>query len=173
MGGQDKANALAFDHGMTAFGVPGQEHSPASPLASAQIRPLWRHYFANTQGLVFVVDSADRERIAEAKEELHHMLGEVRWQSSDPCRSESSGTFYCIGLSAWQSLTSKFEVLDVRCHCICRQPMSCEQISAPLAVVRSVRPRAFPDLLQHWSAGVATSGKSCALCAFVTASTCK
>merc|ERR1712026_483668 len=30
-----------------------------------KIRPLWRHYFQNTEGLIFVVDSNDRERIAE------------------------------------------------------------------------------------------------------------
>lgn len=28
-----------------------------------KIRPLWRHYYQNTQGLIFVVDSNDRERI--------------------------------------------------------------------------------------------------------------
>jgi len=41
-----------------------------------KIRPLWRHYFQNTQGLIFVVDSNDRERVNEAKEELNKMLGE-------------------------------------------------------------------------------------------------
>ncbi|NXH14939.1 ARF4 factor, partial [Bucco capensis] len=41
-----------------------------------KIRPLWRHYFQNTQGLIFVVDSNDRERIAEAAEELQKMLDE-------------------------------------------------------------------------------------------------
>ena len=41
-----------------------------------KIRPLWRHYFQNTQGLIFVVDSADRERVSEAAEELQKMLGE-------------------------------------------------------------------------------------------------
>merc|ERR1712110_1300702 len=41
-----------------------------------KIRPLWRHYFQNTQGLIFVVDSNDRERIGEAKEGLHRMLNE-------------------------------------------------------------------------------------------------
>ena len=38
-----------------------------------QIRPLWRHYFNNTQALVFVVDSTDRERVAEARNELHRI----------------------------------------------------------------------------------------------------
>ncbi|XP_019950052.1 ADP-ribosylation factor 2a [Paralichthys olivaceus] len=41
-----------------------------------KIRPLWRHYFQNTQGLIFVVDSNDRERIGEAREELMRMLAE-------------------------------------------------------------------------------------------------
>ncbi|XP_031288060.1 ADP-ribosylation factor 1-like isoform X2 [Pistacia vera] len=42
----------------------------------SQIRPLWRHYFQNTQGLIFVVDSKDRERISEARNELHRILGD-------------------------------------------------------------------------------------------------
>eukprot|EP00494_Astrolonche_serrata_P002148 UN02154 len=48
-----------------------------------KIRPLWRHYYANTQGVIFVVDSADTDRLDEsqgtehsAKEELHGMLAE-------------------------------------------------------------------------------------------------
>lgn len=41
-----------------------------------KIRPLWRHYFQNTQGLIFVVDSNDKERIMEAKDELNRMLSE-------------------------------------------------------------------------------------------------
>lgn len=39
-----------------------------------KIRPLWRHYFQNTQGLIFVVDSNDRERIGEAERELQNMV---------------------------------------------------------------------------------------------------
>ncbi|KAG8181181.1 hypothetical protein JTE90_010953 [Oedothorax gibbosus] len=41
-----------------------------------KIRPLWRHYFQNTQGLIFVVDSNDKDRIAEAQDELSKMLKE-------------------------------------------------------------------------------------------------
>jgi len=41
-----------------------------------KIRPLWRHYFQNTQGLIFVVDSNDRERVQEAADELNKMLNE-------------------------------------------------------------------------------------------------
>ena len=39
-----------------------------------KIRPLWKHYFHNTEGLVYVVDSADRERFLEAKEELFWIM---------------------------------------------------------------------------------------------------
>ncbi|XP_062843260.1 ADP-ribosylation factor 4-like [Trichomycterus rosablanca] len=40
------------------------------------IRRLWRHYYQNTMGLIFVVDSNDRKRIEEASMELHKMLEE-------------------------------------------------------------------------------------------------
>ena len=47
-----------------------------------KIRPLWRHYYQNTQGIIFVVDSNDRERLDNthydntAKEQLDEMLAE-------------------------------------------------------------------------------------------------
>ena len=41
-----------------------------------KLRPLWRHYFQNTNGVIFVVDSNDRERIGQARDELHKMLSE-------------------------------------------------------------------------------------------------
>lgn len=51
---------------LTAWDVGGRD----------KIRPLWRHYFANTAGLIFVVDSNDLERIGEARDELHKMTQE-------------------------------------------------------------------------------------------------
>lgn len=41
-----------------------------------KIRPLYRHYFANTQALIYVIDSNDRERVKSAGEELASMLRE-------------------------------------------------------------------------------------------------
>ena len=41
-----------------------------------KIRPLWRHYFQNTHGIIFVVDSADQERLPIVKEELGKMMNE-------------------------------------------------------------------------------------------------
>eukprot|EP00435_Cladocopium_sp_Y103_P039580 s2267_g10.t1 len=41
-----------------------------------KIRPLWRHYYQGTNGLIYVVDSNDRDRIEDAREELNKMLNE-------------------------------------------------------------------------------------------------
>ena len=48
-----------------------------------KLRPLWRHYYQNAHGIIFVVDSTDTDRIDDtqgidinAKEELHRMLAE-------------------------------------------------------------------------------------------------
>ena len=38
--------------------------------AQLTLLPAHRHYFQNTQGLIFVVDSNDRDRAAEARDEL-------------------------------------------------------------------------------------------------------
>ena len=41
-----------------------------------KIRQLWRHYYQNTEGLLFIVDSTDRERFDEAKGELEGILND-------------------------------------------------------------------------------------------------
>merc|ERR1712014_141647 len=33
-----------------------------------KIRKLWRHYYQGTQGLIFVVDSCDRDRVEEMRD---------------------------------------------------------------------------------------------------------
>jgi len=45
---------------LTIWDVGGQD----------KIRALWRHYFQNTQAVIFVVDAADPERLEEARNEL-------------------------------------------------------------------------------------------------------
>ncbi|KAJ7252858.1 ADP-ribosylation factor family-domain-containing protein [Mycena rebaudengoi] len=40
------------------------------------IRRLYNHYFQNTQAIIFVIDSNDRDRVPEAREELQRMLNE-------------------------------------------------------------------------------------------------
>ncbi|KAJ3681644.1 hypothetical protein LUZ60_014217 [Juncus effusus] len=50
----------------TVWDVGGQE----------KLRPLWRHYFNNTDALIYVVDSADRERIGRAKAEFQTIIND-------------------------------------------------------------------------------------------------
>ena len=51
---------------LTVWDVGGQD----------KIRALWRHYFAGTDALLFVVDCADRARASLARDELHRLLNE-------------------------------------------------------------------------------------------------
>ena len=41
-----------------------------------KIRVLWKHYYKETDGIIFVVDSNDRDRIEDAGEELKKLLAE-------------------------------------------------------------------------------------------------
>ena len=47
-----------------------------------KIRPLWRHYYENTQGVIFVLDSNDTERVEEARIELHKVMNEDQLKDS-------------------------------------------------------------------------------------------
>merc|ERR1719254_242516 len=51
---------------LTVWDIGGQD----------KIRKLWRYYYEGTQGLIYVVDSSDRDRVEDAREELMKMLGE-------------------------------------------------------------------------------------------------
>ena len=51
---------------MTIWDIGGQD----------RLRPLWRHYYENTNGIIFVVDSCDHARMHLAKEEIHKMMEE-------------------------------------------------------------------------------------------------
>ncbi|GLH08540.1 E3 ubiquitin-protein ligase TRIM23 [Gryllus bimaculatus] len=41
-----------------------------------KLRPLWKHYYLNTQAVVFVIDSSNRERLPEAHSELAKLMSE-------------------------------------------------------------------------------------------------
>eukprot|EP00889_Picochlorum_renovo_P003465 jgi/Picre1/30495/NNA_005859.t1 len=48
----------------TVWDVGGQE----------KLRPLWRHYFNNTDALIYVVDCCDRDRVDKAASEFKQIL---------------------------------------------------------------------------------------------------
>ena len=47
-----------------------------------KIRRLWSHYFRGTHGLIYVIDSSDRDRIMDAKEELDTMLQDPEMENA-------------------------------------------------------------------------------------------
>mmetsp|Transcript_4437 Transcript_4437/g.3667 ORF Transcript_4437/g.3667 Transcript_4437/m.3667 type:complete len:117 (+) Transcript_4437:85-435(+) len=51
---------------MMVWDIAGQE----------KVRPLWKVYFEKTNGLIFVVDSEDKERIGQARDELNWILSD-------------------------------------------------------------------------------------------------
>ncbi|KAI3634120.1 hypothetical protein MIR68_007724 [Amoeboaphelidium protococcarum] len=51
----------------------------------SSIRPYWRCYYSNTNAIIYVVDSADRERMSICKEELVDMLNEDELKDAVLC----------------------------------------------------------------------------------------
>jgi len=58
----------------TMWDVGGQE----------KIRPLWRHYYQGSEGLIFVVDSSDISRVTEARDELFSVLKDEGMEKGVP-----------------------------------------------------------------------------------------
>lgn len=56
----------------TVWDVGGQE----------KLRPLWRHYFNNTDALIFVVDSQDRDRLPRAGQEFRSIISDPLMKNS-------------------------------------------------------------------------------------------
>merc|ERR1712065_76175 len=52
--------------------------STSGTWEARKARPYWRNYFEQTDALVFVIDSADRQRLEESGEELNTLLEEEK-----------------------------------------------------------------------------------------------
>ncbi|CAK8698656.1 unnamed protein product [Clavelina lepadiformis] len=50
-----------------------------------KIRDLWKHYYEEVDGVLYVVDSTDDQRIDEAKEALHRALRDINLQNAFLC----------------------------------------------------------------------------------------
>ena len=80
------------------------------------LRSYWRNYFETTDGLIWVVDSADRRRLADCKAELHQLLQEevclVQYLFSCPIDQLMFNTFLFKQLPAicTKSPDSKYSV---------------------------------------------------------------
>jgi len=63
-----------MDFNVETFEYKGARFSVWDVGGQDAIRPLWRHHLTGTQGLIYVVDSADRERVLKAASELHKIM---------------------------------------------------------------------------------------------------
>nr|XP_009862219.1 ADP-ribosylation factor 6-like [Ciona intestinalis] len=50
-----------------------------------KIRDLWRHYYEEVDGILFVIDSTDQGRIDEAKEALHKAMRDINLKDAFLC----------------------------------------------------------------------------------------
>ncbi|KAE8727570.1 ADP-ribosylation factor 1 [Hibiscus syriacus] len=77
-----------------------------------KIQPLWRHYFQNTQGLIFVVNRNDPDHVVEAIDELHRMLNEVNKVSFAGSMFPMSMLCEMIGVSHLPNAMNAAEITD-------------------------------------------------------------
>ena len=97
----------------TVWDVGGQE----------KLRPLWRHYFNNTDALIYVVDCCDRERVGRAAAEF-----KVRRQGCRQAGAAGGSMWWHVGGAgvppAWgqaagvsQQLLGAWRGLAAAAHC--------------------------------------------------------
>jgi small GTP-binding protein len=60
---------------MTIWDIGGQD----------RLRPLWRFYYENTNGIIFVVDSCDRARLRIARDEIARMMDDSFLRDAKLC----------------------------------------------------------------------------------------
>nr|XP_027193264.1 uncharacterized protein LOC101504564 [Cicer arietinum] len=92
----------------TVWDVGGQE----------KLRPLWRHYFNNTDGLIYVVDSLDRERIGQAKQEFQAIINDpfmlnsviLVFANKQDLRGAMTAMEVCEGLGLFQLRNRKWHI---------------------------------------------------------------
>lgn len=77
-------------------------------------RNLWHHYFENTDAVIFVVDSTDRERFDEAAEELHDLMKDDRLRNAALLVLANKQDMPNAANPA--EITDKFRLMDLRSH---------------------------------------------------------
>lgn len=79
-----------------------------------KIRPLWKHYFFNTQAVIFVVDSSNRDRLAESCNELAKLVQEKELkEASLLIFANKQDVDNCISI---ESITENFGLFKLCCN---------------------------------------------------------
>uniref|UniRef100_A0A8C6SHL2 ADP ribosylation factor like GTPase 5A n=1 Tax=Neogobius melanostomus TaxID=47308 RepID=A0A8C6SHL2_9GOBI len=81
------------------------------------LRSSWNTYYTNTEFIIVVVDSTDRERISVTKEELYRMLAhEVSTVSTSmnfSCKRWKMTIYKCVFISAKLKLLGNFVIKNI------------------------------------------------------------
>ena len=86
-----------------------------------KIRPMWKHYYQNVQGLIFVVDCTDTERVSKAQEELRKMLEEEELKNA--CLLVFCNKSDMPGMAA-KDMTEKLQLQNIK-----DRPWNCQSSS--------------------------------------------
>ncbi|XP_008468289.1 E3 ubiquitin-protein ligase TRIM23-like [Diaphorina citri] len=78
-----------------------------------KLRPLWKHYYLNTQAVVFVIDSADKERLPEALAELTKLIAEK--ELKDAALLLLANKQDIPGCETVESITEAFDLYKLCC----------------------------------------------------------
>ncbi|XP_065914790.1 uncharacterized protein [Dysidea avara] len=70
------------------------------------IRALWRHYTVNCDGIIFVMDSTDRDRVSECHDELHRMLEDKDLKETVPL----------LVFANKQDVSTAMNADEIKCH---------------------------------------------------------
>ncbi|XP_064604249.1 E3 ubiquitin-protein ligase TRIM23-like [Liolophura sinensis] len=79
-----------------------------------KLRPLWKHYYLNTQAVIFVVDSSNRARLQEAHNELAKLVQEKELkEASLLIFANKQDVESCVSI---EDLTREFNLFKLCCN---------------------------------------------------------
>jgi len=78
-----------------------------------KIRSLWKHYYYNTQAVIFVIDSSNKERLSEAQGELVKLISEDLLK--DACLLILANKQDVVGCASIEEITELFSLYKLCC----------------------------------------------------------
>jgi len=78
-----------------------------------KLRPLWKHYYLNTQAVIFVLDSSNQDRLSEAHSELVKLLSEK--ELKDAALLILANKQDVGGCASIESVTDQFSLYKLCC----------------------------------------------------------
>jgi ADP-ribosylation factor protein 1 len=83
-----------------------------------KIRPLWKHYFQNTDAIIFVIDSSDKDRMVDSNKYKHNVKYELDLLLNDDTLRNAVLLVYANKQDIYNTLSIKeiIELLELHKH---------------------------------------------------------